>query len=317
MSAFENKRLIIDRFRELPEVNGTRINAIYGRMNTAYIPYAPLVDAGANKPDYYLLCTEDTYYDKDGNYRDKKNIKVKTLPKELAALFGTQKVKGKETYITRLWFRTSDSGNGSFTDQSIQLNGAGSITYYRTKRWAEAPKDAVFVGEPFEKKIVKVLGKKFKATELPEGYDVEYPCTYIRNEGGLNYPDVKQDSWRWLYGHPYISNKPNSTKNIRVYFEHLKAHLYLEAVEPKEGDENLIQVTFPSGRDKHPEQFCHLGEWAESKKEAPKELIRFKILKVDKKNNWSYTVGAMIGDKIQWKRQTHNLFYRLNSISYI
>lgn len=316
MAIWGEKSLLI-KYEELPVINGVRINSIYGRMETAYSTDQLLSDAYDEKPDYYLLCTDDFDY-KDGRRVDKKDLKVKELPKELAALFGKQEINGGSVYVTRMTFRTSCSGNGSFTDNSISLDGgcgatSKCITYYRTKRWDKAHSGAVFIGEPLEKKILAVLGKKFKVEALPDGFDVEFPCTYVRNEGGLNYPDLKLPSWRWLYGSPYVTF--DNGKNIRVFFEDYNAHLYLERLDTvEEGDEDLVSITFNYGHDKKPDQFCNIAQWADTKKEDPKGIIRFKVLKVDEKANWSYKVAAMVNDKEQFKRDTHNTFYRLVSM---
>ena len=308
---------------EFLKINGSRITAIYGRMETAFRTDQLLVDAYDKKPDYYLLVTEDRDYDyKKNEWIDKPDIKTKKLPKEIAALFGPQEINGTKVYVTRMSIRKRCSGNGSFTDQTFDFGGgcgalSKTISYYRLKRWDNAYNLSVFQGEELGKKFEKaIVGKSYKVEALPDWFDIEYPCSYIRTEGGLNYPDVKLDSWRWSFGRPYVSNDysnnyPNK-KHIRVFHAEWNAHLYFEAVdEPKEGDDNLVQITFSYGYEKKGDQFCHIAGWNETKKEDPNGIIRWKILKVNEKENWPYEVAAVINDKIQFKRTACNLYYRL------
>lgn len=330
MAIFGNKKLIATR-EELPIVNGRSIHAIYGRMETAYYEKGRLLeDAYNEKPDYYLLCTEDSDYkkDKNGNYNfvRKSNIETRELPAELAQLFGKQKSGNYSLYVTRMWIRTSCSGNGSFTDSLCSLEGGcgaehKSINYYREKRWKDCTNEsATFIGEEYAKKIDSILGKKFTVEELPAEFNVEFPCSYIRNVGGLNYPDTKCSGWRWSQGDPYVSNafdhrgNPDRT-NIRVYLEKLNAHLYLEKViEVEAGDEGLIDVNFSRSYDKNPNQFCRVSTWSDSKKEDPNGIIRWNVLSKNKKGE--IEVGAMINDKVQFKRDGGN-FYRLNRLVFI
>lgn len=316
MSAFGNKRLILDKYKDLPKVNGCTINSIYGRMETAYRTDQILTDAYGHKPDYYLLCTDDVADFK--TWKKKPNLKVKELPKELAALFGEQVINGKKTFISRMWFRTSDSGHGGFTDQTADFNGGDrdmGASYYRTKRWKDAHESCIFEGEEgFSKKIEAVLGKSFKAEVLPEWYDVEYPVSYIRNEGGLNYPDTKLSGWRRSYDMPYVRNQ-HDRNHIRVFIESLNAHVYLEAIKDndlQEGDTDLVQVQF--SRDSKSDQFCNVVCWAESKKEAPNQIIRWNVLKKTKKRDKTteFEIAAMVGEKVQFKQKyLSHQFYRL------
>lgn len=309
MSIWGNKRLLIDRWDELPRVNGVRISAIYGRMETAFRTDQLLVDAYSKKPDFYLLVSED---------RDKRDVRTKTLPKELANLFGNQTINGNKHYVSRVWFRTSDSGHGGFTDNTADFSGGDndSFSYYRTKRWENARKDSVFEGDPFEKKITAVLKKSFKVEECDPWYDVEYPCTFLRKVGLLNYPDVKLPSWRWLYGRPYVSNNPKNNDNIRVYYEPWDSHVYLQkVVNPQKDDENLVYLTFPYDHDKKGDQFCNIIEWNSNKKEDPNGIVKYRIL--TNKRDGRVEVGAVINDKIQFKEIRWPDFYKIMSITKI
>ena len=308
---------------ELPKINGTEICAIYGRMETAYRKDQILEDAYNQKPDYYLLVTEEKYY-KDGKFLQKRNIKTRELPPEIAQFFGEQNINGEKVYVTRMYIRTSCSGNGSFIDQTLDFSGgcgatSKTICYYRLKRWDNANKLAIFKGEELGEKIEAAFAKKsYTVKTLSEDFNVEYPTIWIRNENGLNYPDVKLPSWRWLYGEsPYVRNA-HDPKQIRVFSESLKAHIYLEEVEPKEGDTDLIQVQFKSeykeelmGR--KGDYFCNIVRWNDSKKEAPGQIVRFKVLKENKSPQGNTVqVAAMIGEKVQFKREEWKSgFYRL------
>lgn len=312
MGTFGNKLLILDS-GELPKINGESVTAIYGTMETAYNENAALADAYSNTPDYYTVVCH--------LYSTKKVLKIKTLPKELADLFGWQDIQGVQHYVSQLSFRTSDSCNGSFTDDTMSFSGGyGKIFYYyRTNRWPNT-KGNVFVGEPFEEKIKAVLGKHFKDVEvLPEWFDREYPSCYVRKEGGLNYPDTKLPTWR--KGMPYVSNdyssgSPNS-ENIRVFVESMNAHVYLQRVSKLQvGDEGLIEVDLWNRNLKH-EEFCQIAQWSESKTEDPCGLIRWKVKNIKKGEGWPFEMAAMIGDKEQFTRWTQCTYYRIIRISYI
>lgn len=309
MACYENKQILI-KDNELPIVNGRRINAIYACMETAYRTDQILHDCYTDKPDYYHLVTDDRNY-KNGKWIDVPDLYVKKLPAELAALFGKVEVNGKTKLVTNLWFRTRDSSNGSFIDQSISFS---SFCYYRLKRgtWGE---DSVFQGEPFEEKIKAVLGKKFTVEVLPKWYNVEYPHTPLRREGGLLYPDYKLSGWRRPYKMPFVSNNYPKQDHIRVFYEDYNAHIFLSRVnEINEGDENLIAVSFSNDRDEW-DKFCCISTWAETKKEDPNGIIRFKALKF--KKEWGWEFAAMLNDKIQFKRMMNTHFYTIDRISKI
>jgi len=323
MSAFGDKKLIISK-DELPIVNGCRINSIYGKMETAYEKKV-MEDSYSNKPDYYLLCTDDVVgHGVEGKHWNEKkpNIKVRKLPKEIAALFGKQSINGKKTFVSRMWIRTSDSYNGSFIDSSMSLNGGSSnnsITYYRTEKKDWGGDFTIFKGSRFEKKILKVLNKEFTVEALPFWFDVEYPFSTIRTEGGLNYPDVKLETWRWLYGMPYVGQKGyGDRENIRVFNEKLNAHVYLEAIpseELKEGMDDLIAVQFSYEHKKKSENFCHIIQWVDSKEGVKgQEMIRFKILKNTKTK---FQCASMLNGEIQYRSDRGHKFYKLIRLSFV
>lgn len=307
---------------QLPKINGTRINSIYGKMETAHRTDQILSDAYDRKPDYYLLVTDERDY-KDGKWINKPNIMTRELPVEIAAFFGPQEMNGEKVYVTRMYIRTSGSGNGSFIDQTLDFSGScgalgKTISYYRLKRWDNSYKLSIFKGEELGEKIESVFsGKSYKVEALPNDFDYEYPCSYVRAEGGLNYPDRKLTGWRRPYEMPYIKNS-HDKKHIRVFMEDLNAHVYLEEVEPNKGDTDLIKVQFSREYDSSikgnkGDYFCNVVTWSSSKTEAPGEIIRYNILKVDKdKYGTTVKTAAMLNDKVQFKRdEWASGFYRL------
>jgi hypothetical protein len=305
--------------RVMPIVNGSRIHAIYGRMETAFRTDQILEDAYNQKPDYYVLCTEDTQYINNKTVK-KTNIKTKVLPKEIAVFFGIQELNGNKLYVTRMYFDNERS------EKVVELSGGcgaqhKSIRYFRSKRNGQDYPMVIFEGDELSNQLDNILGKKFEVEVCPEEYDIEYQCSYIRKEGGLNYPDLKLFSWRWLYGHPYVSNKYNENgqpdlNNIRVFFEPMMAHLYLTKVtELIDGDENLIQLNFKHSHDKKPDQFCTIHQWSHTKEQDPNGIIRYKILN---KTEFGLSIAAMINDIVQFKQDVRwGYFYKIQSISRI
>lgn len=311
---------------EIPKINGVKVKAIYGQMETAYRNDQLLSDAYNEKPDYYLIVTEDRKY-KDGKYVDCKNIKTRELPPEFAQFFGPQKINGTEVYVTRMYIRNRCSGNGSFIDQTLDFSGGfgattKTICYYRLDRWPDASKLGIFKGEPLGEKIEKTLVRKsFEVIPLPDDFDVEQPCVYIRNVGGLNYPDTKVSGWRWLYGDsPYVRNAYDP-KHIRVYSEKDNAHIYLEEVEPQKGDIDLVKINFnrefcDSFMGQKGDYFCSIVRWVKDKKEAPNQIIRFNVLNVEKDQYGTFVkVAAIANDKVQFKQEMNSKgFYRILKI---
>lgn len=306
MSAFNNPQLIIKN-NELPIVNGRRIKSIYACMETAYRTDQILHDCYTDKPDFYHLVTEDRDYI-NGKWFDVPNLKVKTLPSAIAALFGKVEVNGKQKLVRYINFRTSDSGSGAFIDDSVYFS---SFSYYRMKRgtWGE---NSVFKGEPFEEKINAVLGKKFQVEVLPEWYDKEYPHSPLRREGNLWYPDFKLTGWRRSYKMPFVSNNYPNQDHIRVFYEPYNAHIFLSRVkEINTGDENLVAVSFSRDNEEW-DKFCCISTWADTKKEDPNGIIRFKALNHNK--DWGWEFAAMLNDKIQFKRMMNTYMYQIDRI---
>lgn len=250
---------------ELPIFNGIRISAIYAQKRDENF-YRVRDAYGDETPDFYLLVP---YF-----WTSNKNQYVKTLPESLLKVFGKQTYNDKTTYVTHITYRTSDSSNGSFIDESIYLKGGNfGISFYR----GLDDKYGVNGNSELGKNILGTLNVKIDVPHCEEWEYTFYPCSFIRREGGFNYPDVACSGWRWLYGeNPYISNEFGKRNNIRVWDDEYNAHLYLQRVTSvNDGDENLIVVEFSRYRDKKPDQFCTIQKWANTKKGAENEIIRF------------------------------------------
>ena len=162
--------------------------------------------------------------------------------------------------------------------------------------------------------------------KLQEAIDLNGKAEGLRIEGGLTYPDELLESWRWLHGCPYVSMDKTDFgtwfKHIRVFYEPYNAHLYLENVMPKPGEEGLVQVTFSFKNPGEHLKYCHIPYWADTK-----DIIRSKILDVNYKepncpaldilncNPWP--VHA-VDDKNRWARWTKDdIYYRINKIFFI
>ena len=111
-----DKNTLID-WDELPIINGRRIHSIYAMgffYNTTKLVDAPI----ASKIDCYVCHTKDRKF-VQGVYVNLPDVKLKILPPVFAELF---------KHTTSLWYRTDNSGNGSFIDGSIYMK---NYTVYR------------------------------------------------------------------------------------------------------------------------------------------------------------------------------------------
>jgi len=252
---------------ELPTFEGIAIKAIY-----------------AQKRDDIFYRTRDLYTGETADFyelvpyficlKGYKNMFVKTLPESLLKVFGKQEYNGKTGFVKSITYRTSGSGNGSFVDDSISLGG---FSFYRglDKQYS------VDGNSEFGKNILATLNTKIDVPHCKEWEYRFYPCSFVRKEGGLNYPDVALDSWRWCYGSPYVSNEVGKKNNIRVWDDTMKAHLYLQLIDTVEdGEENLVCVRFSYHWDKKPDQFCNIQKWNNTKVGAENEIIKYKAHKV-------------------------------------
>jgi hypothetical protein len=291
------------RDKELPIINGRRIKSIYamGFFSTT----DKLVDAPvAGRIDCYICYTEDRDYkivDGKSVWIDKPNVKLKELPDIFKPLFEKS---------TSLWYRMTDSCNGSFTDGSIYLK---SGTVYRGIKYMQDAYGCIPVNSKLGKQALATLNSVSEVEELEESFGVQYDKTWLRRENDMWWPDMALPTWRPSGCYPYITQNIYNTDNIRVYYENWGKTLFLERVKEEVGDEGLVYVHFPreKGRD-----FCTIMTWADSKKEDPGGIVRFKVLDINEKDNWSIHVAAMLNDKVQFKEKRHGgSFYRLNRIS--
>ena len=296
---------------ERPKINGIEIAAIYSKK--LYVTGS--TDAYTSKETDFYLCVP--WY----GYITGKPFKIKTLPPVFAALFGKQKYKDRTLDITHISFRESDSSNGSFTDETMEISDGNnrSFTIYRGCPYM-IKHGAVDPDSSFGKKMLATLGSKSNAELCPEGFASYYPQTPIQRVGRFVYPDAAQPSWRWLSGgRPYVTINHADQSNIRVYHEEYKAHLYLEQVIPQKGDEGLIRCKFSYEQNADTRcnkgfNFVQLSEWTENKKEDPGGIIRWRILRM-KRDKKSVEVAAVINDKIQFREESWmSNYYRLNSM---
>jgi len=293
---------------ELPRFEGIKINAIYAKKrDDRYHETRDLY--GGETADFYLLVPE---------FSSDKCFYVKTLPENLLKVFGLQTYNGKTMDVHSISYRTSGSGNGSFVDESISLDGLSMVqqTSYCFSLFRGVNKYGVNPTSELGKNMLATLKTDINIPHCHETEYCYYPCSFIRKEGGLNYPDVALDSWRWLYGSPYVSNEVGKKNNIRVWDDDMKAHLYLQLVgDVEDGEENLILVNFSYDWDKKPDQFCKIGKWNDSKKGAENEIIRFKANKV--KDGFDL-IPIVNGEEQNFKETLYfDSTYSIMKISYI
>jgi hypothetical protein len=267
---------------ELPKFNGKRITSIYAVYENSR--YGTKEEGGGYVADIlYYNCHVHRYDYQDWNGKRKgpSVLKVKELPKEYDGMFGMVENKGVKVFVTSHWFRMNNSANGSFTDQTLDMDGwssnstTGSFSLYRGIDYLQKPENSYVIDENSElhNKWKKILGHSFKVKEVEFadcGFKMEegsldfatkypYPHTPIRIIDGLVYPDEKLPSWRWLFGMPYrvpdnkievlkhdkqIYVSPKSRESIRVWDEDLNAHIFLEKAKDIEVGDTLVSVSF-------------------------------------------------------------------------
>jgi hypothetical protein len=308
-----SKETII-QYEELPEFNGIKIKSIYAQKRDD--GYYRTRDLWAGEtPDFYLLVP---YFFALHNEPEYQYQYVKTLPESIACVFGIQEHEGSIMDVHYITYRTSGSGNGSFTDESMHLGGTlmTNKTSHSFSLYRGLNQYGVKAKSNLGKRMLGTLKTKIDAPHCKEWEYTYYPCSFIRTEGGLNYPDVALESWRWSYGRPYISNDNGKNDNIRVWHEGMKAHVYLQRADNIEnGEENLVHVDHSRHHDKKPEQFCIIDEWASTKEGAANEIIRFKA----KKTKDGFDFIPMVNGKEQdWKRNYFpSTIYRIMRIAYV
>ena len=293
----------IVKYEELPVINGVCIKAIYAYQRNEN--YYRCTDAPSiEKTDYYHCVP---YFSKDNS------INIKTLPKELADIFGNQVYGEDKIHVTHMSYRTSCSGNGSFTDDTMDICGSringtrSSFSIYRGVKYD--------IGVPLDselgKKMLNTLRKKYTVEECKIWEYTFDPCTHLRNEGGLNYPDYACQGWRRPHKMPYVTY--DKCKTFRVYFEPMNMHVYLERIdEPLEKGDVFVMVDFSRERDEW-DKFCFINHWADTKQGCANEIIRYKVDSVsrDKKRLTVYATDN--ADKTFFKKDIYrdSYYYRI------
>lgn len=256
------------KYDELPKINGVAIEGIYAMKHDIDGFYRNR-DAYSNEtPDYYLC---SPYF-----FRDEK-VLIKTLPKKIAAIFGIQEYEGKRVNITNLHYRTRDSANGSFVDETMSIGGntvsGGNSHSFEVYRGMD--NHGINIDSELAKKMLNTLKINVNIEPCKIWEYTFDPCTHLRNEGGLNYPDHACSGWRRWGEMPYVTY--DNGEHIRVLYEPLKAHVYLEKVIPQKGDTGLIKVSFNSSYEDNHNIFCFISHWKENVKDAANEMIRWQI----------------------------------------
>lgn len=272
------------KLEELPKINGVHISAIYAYKRN--MSYYRLSDANSIDETDFYLCVP--YFHKD------KPIRISTLPKELADIFGDQHYGSKKVHVTHMWYRTSDSCNGSFTDDSMEIIGGGG----RFNIFRGIDDLGIDINSDLAVKMLNTLNKKFTVKECEEWEYMFYPCTHLRTEGGLNYPDLACSGWR-REEMPYVTY--DNCKNMRVYYPPMNMHVYISKLEnnPEIGDE-FICLNFNSDYEKST-QFCFINHWGSTKEGAANEIIRYRVDSIDKDKK-GFKASAIVNEKPQFKK---------------
>ena len=337
--AVERGRNTLIKRDELPKFNGKPISSIYAKYTKSR--YFSKEEGGGYGADimYYDCHVE--------NFGDTEIIRIKELPKEFKDFFGIVENKGQQIFVTNIWIRMSCSGNGSFTDGSVDLDGwhcnatSGSFTLYRDVPYfngAEAKDNTHVIDENGElgKKFLSVLGKNFKVKEITMGdvdwsglkegtldFATKYPFkhTPIKIIDGMVYRTEKLASWEWLHGMPYRvldtnldeRGTPNDRSSIRVWDDLKKQHVYLQQVEEVEaGDENLVIVSFDHKQnDVHGNDvyvYCRIRKLRD---DLGGDYCRYTIDKVDN-DHWPIQFHSEVnGVKSKKQRTFKGMFYRI------
>ena len=235
MAVYGNREILI-KIDELPKINGMSIDSIY----LEYYDKRGVKDYTVRPEDrvpYYSLHP----YFHSVDTKKYPIIRTKKLPKQLSDIFDNiieaKYSNGREVSIkpTSIWYRTSCSGNGSFIDDSMTINGAsskinnsGSISFTRNSKYdgdlsADAPAAILMLNTLNINETVEVM-KEHEYTY--------YPCTTLRRVDNWNYPTTVCSGWSWLYGMPYVTL--DNRKSLRVLNEELKCHVFLCKVEPED-----------------------------------------------------------------------------------
>ena len=276
---YKNTLIKID---ELPKINGECIDAIYPMKY--YEEYNEVKSCyKGDTPDYYY-CT--SYF----RLFSGRNLRIKELPKEFKNLIGNDR------YIS---YRVKGSGNGSFVDDSIRIHVIDSPSIFVTRGDNKTEFSDIGI------EMLNTLNKEYTCEEVGEYEFIKTDSIPFRIEGGLSYPDKSCIGWRGITS-PYVSNEIDSKDNIRVYDVKLNAHIYLQRVQPKKGDTDLVRVQFP--RDEGG-LFCLINKWSFGEN----EFIRYTI-DVMHKDGMVSVIGMFNEEKRHKCRCYSNDFYKIINI---
>lgn len=287
MAIYGNRQILIG-IDELPKINGMRIDNIYVR----YYDKRGVKDSYVRPEDAVLYYSLHPYF----HTVDTKKypiINTKKLPKQFSDIFDNVIEANypngyhKSIKPTSIWYRTSDSGNGSFIDSSIYIDGirgnnSSSISFTRNSKCPDdLPADS-----PVAKLMLNTLNINETVEVMPEHEYTYYPCTTLRRVDNWYYPTTVCSGWRWLYGMPYVTLDKGDS--LRVLNEALKCHVFLIKVKPEDVEvgREYKMVTFPS-YNKEPERYCHIRSWADSKEDDPNGMISFRVDKIYKSKNYN------------------------------
>jgi hypothetical protein len=297
----QSKRTIISSDK-MPRINGSRFSSIYSYQIE---PHGQPRDCYHDKPDFWEFPPLST-----SKWAKDRRIKLKELPHPFNKFLGVPfEWKGKTYRARNMWFRESDSANGSFTDQTVTLNCGDNrwLSMYIGCEHFIKGEHIIEEDSWLGKLILEAVGLNLKdVPELPVDTGYYYPQTHIVKVDFAYYPDTGLPSWRWLYGSPYVTNG-NGKKQIRVLHRESQMHVFLEQVYPEAGDDNLVMVTFPAAHDKQGDSFCNVMSWAHTKEGAANEIIRWEIERIkESKEGWPVVAHATVNCKRQFKRETWN-----------
>lgn len=324
MSCFGNKEILI-KIDELPKVNGMHIKNIYLK---AYDKRG-VIDYTIRPQDalyYYVL--EPYFY--THNSEKYPLIRTKTLPKEFAEIFDNileyeaQYIDSEEKHKIRIkptsiWYRTTDSGSGSFIDQSIEIcgnsvfnGGKNNISFRRNSKCSFDMQPQ----HPIAQLMLNTLNIDVNVELMSECEYSYYPCTTLRRVDNWNYPTPVCDGWRWLCGMPYVSLDNN--KSMRILNENIKAHIFVLKVEPQDVCVGMeyIRIEFSNGYEKEPEKYCNIKSWGSNHIEDPNGMIHYRVdnIKMDNVYNEMVAECIVMGQKMEkYSKKTYSLnsFYQI------
>lgn len=304
--------------KNLPKINGMAIDGVYSQYCEVKERYQ---NQYADDTNYYKLSARYA----NNTYSDDKDQLVKVLPDVFKKIFDTKVINGMQIKrIDSMWIRTSDSANGSFDDQTISLSCVTTNgNFFHPALYLGFPykKDALHMIDPESElglhmtAMVSADSREHKISSLlavdvlPDWYGTVFPQTFLRNEGGVNYPDAEREHWRSQCGSPYVTY--DGKENIRVYDDNIKAHVYLTKVKSVElDDDNLVMVDFAYDSDKR-DKFCFIHSWR-----SDHSYINYKITR---KRGKQMTISTMRNGEVQGKKVYTHLpsFYRVVRTMYI